>query len=71
MRGECDGGPVGTTYRRSEGPTIHFDRPPAGTPTPHLIRFPVGPAVLWVSAEPVRRVQGELLKFRPVDFGPR
>jgi hypothetical protein len=28
-------------------------------------------AVLWVpSAEPVRWVQGELLKFRPPDFGP-
>jgi hypothetical protein len=25
----------------SEGSTIHFDRPPAGTPAPHLIRFPV------------------------------
>jgi hypothetical protein len=24
-----------------EGPTIHFDRPPAGTPAPRLIGFPV------------------------------
>jgi hypothetical protein len=45
-----------------EGPTLHFDRP---------LGFPVGPAVLWASAEPVRWVQGELLKFRPLDFGPR
>ncbi len=30
-----------------------------------------GPVVLWASAEPVRWVQGELLKFRPLDFGPR
>jgi hypothetical protein len=30
----------------------------------------LGPAVLWASAEPVRWVQGELLKFRPLDFGP-
>jgi hypothetical protein len=25
-----------------EGPTIHFDRPRAGAPAPHLIHFPVG-----------------------------
>jgi hypothetical protein len=39
---------------------------------PPLASFvsPVGPAVLWASAEPVRWVQGELLKFRPLDFGP-
>jgi hypothetical protein len=54
-----------------EGPTIHFDRPRAGTPAPRLIGFPVGSAVLWASAEPVRWVQGKLLKFRPLDFGPR
>jgi hypothetical protein len=28
-----------------EGPTIHFDRPRAGTPAPRLIRFPVGPGL--------------------------
>jgi hypothetical protein len=50
---------------------ILFDRPPCRNPAPRLIRFPVGPAVLWASAEPVRWVQGELLKFRPLDFGPR
>ena len=27
--------------------TIHFDRPPAGAPAPHLIRFPV-----WAGLEP-------------------
>jgi hypothetical protein len=40
------------------GPTILFDRPVQKPPPPRLIHFPVGPAVLWASAEPVRWVQG-------------
>jgi hypothetical protein len=52
------------------GPTILFDRPRAGTLAPSPHSFPrLGPAVLWASAEPVRWVQGELLKFRPLNFG--
>jgi hypothetical protein len=38
--GKCAGGPVGTTYRMSEGPTIHFDRPRAGTLAPSPPSFP-------------------------------
>jgi hypothetical protein len=52
------------------GPTIHFDRPRAGTLAPRLIGFPVGPAVLWASAEPVRWVQGELSNFGPPISAP-
>src|SRR6266705_2272896 len=49
--GKCDGRPVRDAYTlqpaaagpdpMSCGPTVHFDRPPAGAPAPHLIRFPV------------------------------
>jgi hypothetical protein len=53
-----------------EGPIL-LDRPVQDPPPPRLIGFPVGPVVMWASAEPVRWVPGELLKFRPLDFGPR
>jgi hypothetical protein len=52
VRGRCDGGLSRYNVQRPdepdqtgghEGPTIHFDRPRAGTPAPRLIRFPVGP----------------------------
>jgi hypothetical protein len=52
------------------GPRFTSIGPRAGIPAPRLLRFPVGPVVLWASAEPVRWVPGELLKFRPLDFGP-
>jgi hypothetical protein len=39
-------GPMGPDQNRCHvGPTIHFDRPRAGTPAPRLIGFPVGPPV--------------------------
>jgi hypothetical protein len=79
MRGRCDGRPGGTPYNGpmsltrpdvSEGPTIHFDRPPAGALAPHLIRFPV-----W-ARHSVGRVQsrramgsGGLLNFHPERCG--
>jgi hypothetical protein len=53
------------------GPRFTSTGPRQEPPPPRLIHFPVGPAVLWASAERVRWVQGELLKFRPLDFGPR
>jgi len=38
--------------------------PPAGSPAPRLIRFPVGPAVLWVpSAEHAQWVRGEAFQI--------
>jgi hypothetical protein len=46
------------------------EKSPCRNPRPSPHSLPVGPAVLWASAEPVRWVQGELLKFRPLDFGP-
>jgi hypothetical protein len=52
------------------GPRFTSTGPVQEPPPPRLIGFPVGPAVLWASAEPVRWVQGAF-KFRPLDFGPR
>jgi hypothetical protein len=52
------------------GPRFTSTGPVQEPPPPRLLRFPVGPAVLWTSEEPVRWVQGELFKFRPPDFGP-
>ncbi len=49
--GKCEGGPVGTTYRMSEGPMIHFDRPRAGTPAPQRIEFPLWATPFRPSAE--------------------
>jgi hypothetical protein len=46
------------------GPTLLFDRPRAGTPAPRLIRFPVGPAVLWAEGRAeVRWVGGEAFQI--------
>jgi hypothetical protein len=57
--GKCEGGSRYNVPDVMRGPR-YFDRPRAGTLAPRLLRFPVGPAVLQASAEPLRWVQGEL-----------
>ena len=42
------------------GPRFTSTGPVQEPPPPRLLRFPVGPAVLQASAEPLRWVQGEL-----------
>jgi hypothetical protein len=52
-----------------EGPTIHFDRPPAGTPAPRLIRFPVGPAPPRVCAT-ISRSRAQIALYTVVEKKP-
>jgi transposase-like protein DUF772 len=51
------------------GPRFTSTGPVQEPPPPRLLRFPVGPAVVWASAEPVRWVQGAFKisapRFRP------
>jgi hypothetical protein len=57
--------PMSLTRRDGhEGPMIPRP-PPAGTPTPHLIRFPVGPAVLWAECRASAMGSAELSNFGP------
>jgi hypothetical protein len=51
--------------RRHEGPTIHFDRPPAGTPAVTSFVSPCGPATLWAECRACAMGSAELSNFGP------
>jgi hypothetical protein len=53
-----------------EGPRLTSTGPVQESLAPRLIGFPVGPAVLWASAEPVRWVQGGAFKISAPQFRP-
>jgi hypothetical protein len=59
--------PLAEQNRCQVGPTIHFDRPRAGTPAPRLIRFPVGPATALRRAQK-HRSQSMYFSRLPTSF---